>query len=504
MIQDRAFFENKLFITKKRATSVVTVITILFSINLYLSFKYLNSWSILIQNIVYQSNSTDIWISFVLLTLLYLFFKVIYLIPLYYTYELVHKENELFNYNMYMSIPQNEISNKEMMGKYSADHRDISYILLYALNIMVSLPDVLAILILSFMNLFIFVLLIILYLFFLGIIFLGSTYYRTKIQTDLSKQRAFITGEFTTLIEKIRPIKMIKNYNFIEPVKDAQDKRSKLNSNVVFMNGLVHPYSIQILLYVFLIVYVLFFKFESKILIAIVGSFIITLPYLTSLTSSFFESLPLILRINQQYLPLTRSFSLNAKKQNYTLFDFNSGEYNVTITHNHTYNQYKLTPSENIIFIPIQENEFFDFEQTINNNVKINDKFNNECIYKIYPTETHLLNEDIYKNIALSSENEINYKLADHALKIACIDFSVNKDIIFQGGSNLSGGEKSRIKIARIIYDNLKNINGFNLLFNPFRGIDNDLQEEILSNLRKEKLCLLIFENSNKQNYIRG
>jgi len=103
-----------------------------------------------------------------------------------------------------------------------------------------------------------------------------------------------------------------------------------------------------------------------------------------------------------------------------------------------------------------------------------------------------LLSDTIYNNITLGNEKDISQVLRD-----VCFDKDLNEmpykenTLVGNGGVRLSGGQQSRIALARALINKNKII----VLDDPFSAVDMQTEEKIIENLKnnyKESLIILI------------
>lgn len=110
--------------------------------------------------------------------------------------------------------------------------------------------------------------------------------------------------------------------------------------------------------------------------------------------------------------------------------------------------------------------------------------------------DVFLFNDTIFNNIAFGNDEANREEVIEAAKKARCHDFIMKlpKDydtVIGEGGSNLSGGEKQRISIARAMLKKAKLV----LLDEATAGIDPDNEkyiQEAIENLVKDKTLVVI------------
>jgi ATP-binding cassette subfamily B protein len=119
------------------------------------------------------------------------------------------------------------------------------------------------------------------------------------------------------------------------------------------------------------------------------------------------------------------------------------------------------------------------------------------------PQDTYLINDSIKKNIAFGvRENEIdNYKILE-IIDLLDLNETINKledgldAYVGEGGSKLSGGEKQRISIARVLYRNPELI----VFDEATNSLDFNTEKEIvevIKKIKKSKTIIMISHNYN-------
>jgi ABC-type multidrug transport system fused ATPase/permease subunit len=119
------------------------------------------------------------------------------------------------------------------------------------------------------------------------------------------------------------------------------------------------------------------------------------------------------------------------------------------------------------------------------------------------PQDTYLINDSIKKNIAFGvRENEIdNYKIIE-IIDLLDLNETINKledgldAYVGEGGSKLSGGEKQRISIARVLYRNPELI----VFDEATNSLDFNTEKEIvevIKKIKKSKTIIMISHNYN-------
>jgi ABC-type multidrug transport system fused ATPase/permease subunit len=119
------------------------------------------------------------------------------------------------------------------------------------------------------------------------------------------------------------------------------------------------------------------------------------------------------------------------------------------------------------------------------------------------PQETYLVNDSIKKNIAFGfGKNEIdNYKILQ-IIDLLDLNETINRledgldTYVGEGGSKLSGGEKQRISIARLLYRNPELI----VFDEPTNSLDPATEIEILkiiTKINKSKTIIMVSHNYN-------
>ncbi|MDO5755645.1 MAG: ABC transporter ATP-binding protein [Tissierellia bacterium] len=107
-----------------------------------------------------------------------------------------------------------------------------------------------------------------------------------------------------------------------------------------------------------------------------------------------------------------------------------------------------------------------------------------------------LFNDTIYNNIAFGNDKVTKDEVIEAAKKARCHDFIMKlpkgyDTMVGEGGSNLSGGEKQRISVARAMLKDAKLV----LLDEATAGVDPDnekFMQEAIENLVKDKTLLVI------------
>lgn len=102
----------------------------------------------------------------------------------------------------------------------------------------------------------------------------------------------------------------------------------------------------------------------------------------------------------------------------------------------------------------------------------------------------HLISDTIYNNITLGHDGDIS-----HVLKMVCFEEDLKNmeegihTLVGNGGIRLSGGQQSRIALARTLYHKNKIV----ILDDPFSAVDMNTEKIIIENLKKYyKDCLII------------
>ena len=122
-------------------------------------------------------------------------------------------------------------------------------------------------------------------------------------------------------------------------------------------------------------------------------------------------------------------------------------------------------------------------------------------IVSIMPQESFLINDSIRNNICFGENNNIKdleniYEITN--LKNLIKNFpDGDNQIISENGSNISGGEKQRILIARSLYKNFDIL----ILDEPISSLDSNNSYEIISNILKkykEKTIIIITHKIDK------
>ena len=128
--------------------------------------------------------------------------------------------------------------------------------------------------------------------------------------------------------------------------------------------------------------------------------------------------------------------------------------------------------------------------------IKPNIEFINAQTYLTLPNHKSLFSGNLY-DIITNYEKTPDTKLIDWALKSSKIDHRINSNQ-FIDIETLSGGERIRLLIARIIYA-VKTKNYNILLFDEIdENLNDELAQEICTNLRdifKDKIILYITHN---------
>lgn len=129
---------------------------------------------------------------------------------------------------------------------------------------------------------------------------------------------------------------------------------------------------------------------------------------------------------------------------------------------------------------------------------KISEKEINDNITYVSQNEL-LFTDTLYNNLALN--RKINHKKINQVLKDTYIDFmdELKLDMILEeDGFNLSGGQKSRIILARSLLNNFKIL----ILDEVFNGMDINLERKILKNIFKKYKDKIIIVVSHRNNNI--
>lgn len=123
--------------------------------------------------------------------------------------------------------------------------------------------------------------------------------------------------------------------------------------------------------------------------------------------------------------------------------------------------------------------------------------------------EPSIFNASILENITLKEKSNTDFKKLDQIIKISNLTDFFNKTcksnydyILKEMGSNLSGGEKQRIMLARILYD----INEVIILDEPVKSLDEKNQIEITKHLVenfKDKIFIFLSHNPKLEKYFK-
>ncbi len=117
----------------------------------------------------------------------------------------------------------------------------------------------------------------------------------------------------------------------------------------------------------------------------------------------------------------------------------------------------------------------------------------------------YLFNDTIKRNIILNNDNDIiDYKLLDQSINKAQLSSFIQKQekgietVINQNSSNISGGERQRIGLARALYRNSPVI----ILDEPTSSLDEDNSNSIMKVLKsiKDKTIIIISHDKDALN----
>jgi ABC-type ATPase involved in cell division len=128
-----------------------------------------------------------------------------------------------------------------------------------------------------------------------------------------------------------------------------------------------------------------------------------------------------------------------------------------------------------------------------------NKKFINKIAYLTQELELEV-NNLITKDVISGFEKEINIEYINEALKIACLDKKFNINSII---SNISGGEKQRFRIARIIYYILISKSTILIMDEPDNNLDFDIFKQIIFNINNISNIQRIIFTSHKEEIIK-
>lgn len=141
----------------------------------------------------------------------------------------------------------------------------------------------------------------------------------------------------------------------------------------------------------------------------------------------------------------------------------------------------------------------------IDNNEVLNDidkrKFQN--IITFLSQDTFLIEDTIQNNITLNSEQKVDEKRLEKAIKFACADKFINdlpeklNYMVGTHGRKISSGQKQRIVIARAFYDSREIL----VLDEATNAIDEETEREIFKNIiRENNGKTIIIVSHNKSN----
>jgi len=114
----------------------------------------------------------------------------------------------------------------------------------------------------------------------------------------------------------------------------------------------------------------------------------------------------------------------------------------------------------------------------------INDKPTNEIknIYEkigVLSQNSHIFNRSIKENITMG--REISEEKLNNILHITGVEKFINEKTVGQNGKNLSGGQRVRVALARMMISDPEVV----ILDEPLEGVDKIREEEVIKNIKK-------------------
>ena len=159
----------------------------------------------------------------------------------------------------------------------------------------------------------------------------------------------------------------------------------------------------------------------------------------------------------------------------------------------------------NLITFLIQPDKgkiYIDEDEILNDSDKR--KFQN--IITFLSQDTFLIEDTIKNNIILSSDQKVDEKKLEKAIKLACADKFINNlpdkldYMVGTHGRKISSGQKQRIVIARAFYDSREIL----VLDEATNAIDEETEKEIFKNIIKEnngKTIIIVSHNKSNLSF---